>query len=83
MKWPSTMIFIFAIKLRGPFLQTPGRGGTNLVLKIKMNIFLVLIYKTTPKNTWGSSLFQMLRKIGEFVPPTKEDKKTCASDLMC
>ena len=44
-------------------------GGKNSVLKLKKYIFPYLLYKTTPKNTWASSLSPILRKMEEIVPP--------------
>ena len=46
----------------------PCYGGQNSVLKF-MGEKSVFIYKTTPKNTWGSNLFPILRKMEELVAP--------------
>ena len=67
-KQSCRMIFIFRQIIWGPIFRPLVRG-----VKIQFwqfwKIFSIFIYKTTPKNTWGSNLFQILRKMEELVPP--------------
>ena len=54
----------------GQIFQTPGTGGKKSVLEFLKNIFSFR-FKTTPKNTWGSNISQMLWKMEELVPLVK------------
>ena len=44
-------------------------GGVKIQFWHFLKIISFLIHKTTPKNTWGSNVFPMLRKMEELVPP--------------
>ena len=61
--------FHFSLYNGGVLFFRPLVGGVKIQFWIFFFIISFLIHKTTPKNTWGSSVSPMLRKMEELVPP--------------
>ena len=69
LRYQKTLLdgFHFCHIMGGPIVQTPGRGGKNWYIFLKILSFL--IYKTTFKNTWGLNVSPLLRKTKVLGPP--------------
>ena len=75
----KTLHLSYQMTLSDDFHFSPYNGGVRffrpLVGGVKIQFWnfwkktSILIHKTTPKNTWGSSVSPMLRKMEELVPP--------------